>query len=287
MRRSLAEGQKKEAPKLMNELSRFRLSEITGERIVNGMLRRLIQVRTNATWHFSSEAKTNRQRLQQFENLYSGKRCFILANGPSLGRMDLRPLHNEITFGMNRVYLLFDQLKFTTNFFVAVNDLVLKQFNNEISDQRMPKFINWDYRHLFSNAESTLFVKMNFALRDRFSETIQKPICSGGTVTFVTLQIAFYMGFQEVILIGLDHNFESKGVPNTTRIREMTEDRDHFHPGYFPKGTKWQLPDLKRSELAYTLAKSAYEKEGKRVLDATVDGKCMVFEKITYSSLFG
>lgn len=270
----------------MNGNSRFRLSELSGERIIGGVMRRLLQVRSIATWNYSARAKSNRQRLAAYHNRFAGKRCFIIANGPSLTKMDLSPLRNEITFGMNRFYLLFEQLGFETSFYVAVNDLVIKQYHQDINKLQMPKFLNWDYQHLFPEREDFLFFKTNMAFQDRFSKMMLQPVSSGGTVTYVTLQLAFFLGFQEVILIGLDHNYVSKGVPNTVRIRETKEDQDHVHPDYFPKGIKWQIPDLRRSELAYELARKAFEGEGRSVVDATVDGKCMVFEKATFSSLF-
>jgi hypothetical protein len=94
------------------------------------------------------------------------------------------------------------------------------------------------------------------------------------------------MGFREVILIGVDHSFIDKGTPNTTEVRSTENDPNHFHPNYFSKGTKWQLPDLKRSELAYGMAKETFEKAGRTILDATVDGKCPVFNKVEFESLF-
>jgi hypothetical protein len=52
------------------------------------------------------------------------------------------------------------------------------------------------------------------------------------------------------------------------------------------KGFKWQLPDLEGSESVYRLAKEAYEKAGRDVLDATVGGKLTIFSKLDYIGLF-
>jgi hypothetical protein len=153
----------------------------------------------------------------------------------------------------------------------------------------MPKFINWTWRHLFQiDDPNTIFIKDRLALTaSSFEHDLTKPYFGGGTVTFVALQIAYYMGFQEVILIGLDHNYVEKGVPSKTEIRSADRDESHFHPDYFPKGSKWQLPDLASSELAYAAARKAFEEDGRRVVDATPNGKCQVFEKVGLSSFFG
>ena len=54
-------------------------------------------------------------------------------------------------------------------------------------------------------------------------------------MTYVALQVAFYLGFEQVILIGVDHNFATKGKPNTTVVSQG-DDPNHFNPAYFGKG---------------------------------------------------
>lgn len=104
-------------------------------------------------------------------------------------------------------------------------------------------------------------------------------------MTYVALQLAFHMGFSQVILIGVDHHYTSTGRPNTTVVSQG-EDRDHFHGDYFGKGFRWQLPDLETSERAYRMARTAYERSGRQVLDATIGGRLNVFPKVDYDSLF-
>jgi hypothetical protein len=93
------------------------------------------------------------------------------------------------------------------------------------------------------------------------------------------------MGFEQVILIGVDHNFSTQGKPNTTVVSQG-DDPNHFHAGYFGKGFRWQLPDLDANERAYHIARQAYEQAGRQVLDATIGGKLTVFPKVDYNSLF-
>ena len=63
------------------------------------------------------------------------------------------------------------------------------------------------------------------------------------------------------------------------------DDPNHFAANYFGKGFRWQLPDLEVRN-AYRMAKLAYEADGRTVLDATVDGKLTVFDKVNYEDLF-
>jgi hypothetical protein len=93
------------------------------------------------------------------------------------------------------------------------------------------------------------------------------------------------MGFKEIILVGVDHNFVTRGPANKAII-SGGDDPNHFSPDYFGKGYKWQLPDLEGSERSYRLARTAFEQAGRKVLDATVDGKLMVFPKVSFLELF-
>ena len=269
-------------------MNRLKAQELSLERIYTALSRRLNDIPDGIAWKGMSKiAQTNREHLATFAGKHKNQRCFIIGNGPSLSEMDLSPLKNEITFGLNRIYLLFEKIPFVPTYFVCVNELVLDQFAPDIRALPITKFLNWNRRNLFNFTDQTThFLKISLPLIDKFSKDITKPISGGGTVTYVAMQIAYFMGFEEVVLIGVDHNFLDKGTPNKAVVRIESHDQNHFDPNYFPQGSKWQLPDLKRSELAYTLARQAFDTENRSIVDATINGKCMVFKKVNYSELF-
>lgn len=224
------------------------------------------------------------ERLAAYQNIHRGKRAFILGNGPSLRQTDLTRLKGEITFGMNRIYLAFEELGFSTTYLLSVNSLVIEQCAEEMRALPTPKFLSWRSRHLIEPADDIHFLHTTYT-GPRFATDARGRLWEGATVTYVALQLAYYMGVDEAILIGVDHNFETKGKPNTT-IVSQGDDPNHFHAGYFGKGFRWQLPDLETSERAYAMARQAYEAAGRKVIDATVGGKLTVFSKVDYDSLF-
>src|SRR3990170_3289750 len=71
------------------------------------------------------------KRLAALKDIHKGKRAFVIGNGPSLKQTDLSKLKNEITFGMNRIYLAFPYWGFTTTYFCSINDLVIEQFHED------------------------------------------------------------------------------------------------------------------------------------------------------------
>lgn len=233
------------------------------------------------------------QHLGNYKNSHPGERCFIIGNGPSLKKMDLSRLKDEFTFGMNRIYLLFPELTFATTYYLSVNDLVIEQCAEDILSLQMPKFLSWRSRGFIQSALGDRVLPTDPSLSflyttytgPKFAHDARHRMWEGATVTYVALQLAFHMGFKQVILIGVDHNFATKGKPNTT-VTSQGDDPDHFDHKYFGKGFRWQLPDLETSERAYALALENYNDVDRKVLDATIGGKLTVFPKVDYETLF-
>lgn len=233
-------------------------------------------------------------QLTALKDVHRGERCFIIGNGPSLKHTDLSCLRHEYTFGMNRIYLLFPELGFTTTYYLSVNNLVIEQCAEDILALPVPKFLSWRARGLinpalvtsggFSTDRRLIFLHTTYT-GPKFAQDARQRMWEGATVTYITLQLAFHMGFRQVILIGVDHNFKTSGQPNTTVVSQG-DDPDHFDSNYFGKGFRWQLPDLETSEQAYRMASLAYHDAGREVIDATVGGKLTVFPKVEYGTLF-
>lgn len=234
---------------------------------------------------FSGRRKRSIAQIQGYKDLHRGKRCFILGNGPSLNETDLSLLKNEYTFGLNRIYLLFPKMGFPTSFLVSINTLVLEQCASDFTSLPMPKFLTWRGRRWFAQQDDIIYLDTDYTPPADFSHDVSGRVFEGSTVTYVALQLAFHMGFEQVILVGVDHNFAVEGQPNQVVISKQG-DLSHFSPEYFGKGFRWQLPDLEASEAAYRMARKAFEAAGRQVLDATVGGKLTVFEKANYQELF-
>ena len=235
--------------------------------------------------NFDSRWAQSVRQLEKLANVHVNQRCFIIGNGPSLRQIELTKLRHEYTFGLNRIYLLFPELGFTTTYLVSVNDLVLEQCAADMQNLDLPKFFTWRARQWFKKDPQISFLDTDFTGDEDFCSSITGRYFEGYTVTYVALQLAFQMGFSQAILVGVDHNFVTKGTANQAIISQG-DDPNHFAPNYFGKGFKWQLPDLAGSERAYILAREAYSQAGRQVVDATVGGKLTIFPKINYEDLF-
>ena len=223
-------------------------------------------------------------RFQQLlKNRHQGEQCIIVCNGPSLNLMDLDFLKQHICLGLNKIYLGFHKFGFYPRYYVCVNPTVIAQSSDEIEKLNAVKFIGNRGGTVVENALTYAINTSNPP--ERFCKDISKGVREGGTVTYAALQIAYYLGFKQVVIIGMDHNFSFEGQPNESRIMQGA-DQNHFVANYFGYGQSWDNPDLQKSEESYQIAREVFEANGREILDATVNGKCQIFKKVDYRELF-
>ena len=113
-----------------------------------------------------------------------------------------------------------------------------------------------------------------------FSCDPRVSIHQGATVTYVALQIAYYLGFSKVALVGCDHNFATKGPAHKLVVSGET-DPNHFDPRYFSGGDLWQLPSIAESEESYLRAKRFYEYDQRIIYNCTFGGKLELYPRIS------
>lgn len=237
----------------------------------------------------------NERILADFKDKHKGKRAFILGNGPSLNLCDLGLLKNELTFGVNSIFLNYEHMDYDPTYYVVEDVLVAEDRAEEINVYNGPikLFGNYLRHHGITESENTLWINVRMRYDDYpefpyFSRNALKMLWTGGTVTYLCMQLAYYMGFSEVYLVGFDHSYK---IPpdfhvNGNQILSTSDDPNHFHPDYFGKGYRWHDPMLGRMEKSYRSAKRVYDGAGRRIFNATVGGKLEIFDRIDYQSLF-
>lgn len=238
------------------------------------------------------------EQLAFFYNRFKGERCFIIGNGPSLNKIDLSLLENEYTFAVNSFYYKTRETGFRPTFFVVEDSSVINENRDEIVAYEAPfKFFPSIYKSLHPKKPGTYFFKINRGFYEksspnyaipRFSTDITRQAFCGQSVTYINLQLAFYMGFTEVFLIGMDFSYRIPSSHKRTGdvLLSDTDDPNHFHKDYFGKGKTWKDPKLDRVLLNYRMADFVYRCAGRKILNATVGGKLEVFERVNYGGLF-
>jgi hypothetical protein len=161
---------------------------------------------------------------------------------------------------------------------VSVNPLVLEQnaefFNSTLIDLFIDAYAR--QKKIVMSRENVIY--LHSAGISRFAKDVSISIAQGHTVTFVALQLAFHLGFDDVAIIGADHSYAISGASNK-KVNSESIDTSHFDPRYFSGDMKWNLPDLFESEVWYGRAQNMYMAHGKRIYNCTVGGKLEVFPR--------
>ena len=259
--------------------------ELTLTRLNISFRARIKNIPHAISWVFSKRSKLNKIKLYALKNKHNGERCFIVANGPSLNLMDLSLLKNETVIAMNRMYMNSKEMGFPIAYLVVSDiETQLSQFTKDYQKVPLVRFYNWNYRSKFKDDIKLHFIKSDF--RVRFSKNVVIGCWGGHSVTYTCLQLAYYLGFDEVILIGKDHSYSKSNLAPGELVKSTGNEENHFTRNYFKPGMVWKVPDYKGEELAYSMAKEAFEKDGRKVFDATIDGKLDIFSKIDYYDIF-
>ena len=232
------------------------------------------------------------KKLTYFRNKYSDRRCFIVGNGASLNKTPLDLLKDDVSFGMNMISMIFDRTIWRPDFMVvtttALGDdrykhLIWDGISVSVWSFVWDKFkddpeINKASNIVFIPVIHTEQIDHQDAKNDFWPKVIARGISKFASTTFAALQIAVYMGFNPIYLVGMDMEWKTfKG----------SKDVNHFHPDYYKSfSEKRYLESAKAQKRAYEIAKVATDKLGVEVFNATVGGKLEVFPRVEFEGLF-
>lgn len=245
--------------------------------------RTLIAVTRPARYALDSllyRAFANTSALASLREKYSGQPMLVVGNGPSLNNTPLDRFVGIPSIGMNKIDLIYPRTQWRPSLVVCLNNVVAQQHQDNFVASDIPVFVAWKARWLIRKQNRNKLSYFNTTISNRFSSNALHGFGSSATVTYIALQMAYWMGASPVILFGVDHSFKYIGPKSTYQKREGV-DVNHFDPNYFKSGTFWGTPDLDQSEIDYRLAREAFEADGRKVYDATLGGKLEVFDKIT------
>lgn len=220
--------------------------------------------------------------LQQFEGCHRGESCFFIGNGPSLRAEDLDRLEEQgmVTFGVNRIAQIFDQTKWRPTYF-AMSDPA--PFRDPVASH--PDRIAKEYsfcsdisQAFWQNNTSDKIIRYHQThnicrrIEHSFSQDISRVIRFGATVSYECMQIAAYMGFSRIYLLGVD-GFAASGA---------SKRHGHF---YQEQGVMSQHYDT-MMHTAYRTARKYADTHGIKIYNATRGGYVEEFERVDFDKLF-
>ncbi len=231
------------------------------------------------------------EKLIHFKNCNSGKRCFIIGNGPSLKVDDLNRLKGEITMAANRIYNLFDQTDWRPTYYFTIDTWGIQEVIPHIEDSAIENiFITYEAAKNENPYHSSWYHIMPkegyvaFRYNDKtahINEDITKCFSCGYTVLFTALQFALYTGIRKIYLLGVDFNY-SHVIDKWGRMKKIDGVMDYFD------GKEYKEARLNYDSVLYawTVARKYCDEHEIEIYNATRGGKLEVFERVDFDSLF-
>ena len=164
----------------------------------------------------------------ELKDIHKGKRCFIIGSGPSIKDQDLLKLHNEQTFVVNTFWNHPQYKEISPKYYVLLDGDVFPQPGQKLNffvEQFLAKinllsscptgfFFHVSSRdfmeknNVFSNNKiHYIFSQGNLKDNLDFNIDIDKMVPYGKNVIVSSIMIAAYMGFEEIYLLGCEHDF--------------------------------------------------------------------------------
>lgn len=230
------------------------------------------------------------QFIRSLKDKYSGKRCFIIGNGPSLTISDLEKLSKEYTFAANFIFKSFDKTNWRPSFYLAVDPNFIQTSYKELNKYNLPEMflatdVNFDMT-IFNTNATRIFEYTKFKINKwndmsaHISEDVSKYFSVGYTVTFTAIQFALYMGFKEIYLLGVDFSYSSIR-DKSGKIHKDNDAKDYF---FGEKYAETVLPYYTNLH-AYQVAKKYADEHKVKIFNATRGGKLEVFDRVNFDDI--
>ena len=209
------------------------------------------------------------------------RKCIVVGNGPSLNKHDFKLMRGQFMIGSNYIFMNHDKMGYYPDLITATNFLVVEQRLQDFLDIKVPKIFPFYMYNLVGPCKDVYYLNVNHL--PEFSENANLWASTRSTVTFLNLQIAYFLGFEETYLIGVDNTYQQSTKREGKILVQEENDPNHFSPEYF-KGLQWQSADPDNMAMVYGFAKQYFDKAGLKVFNAGIGGALEVFPRLDYKN---
>lgn len=225
------------------------------------------------------------EKLREFKGIHNGERCFVIGNGPSLKPEDLDLIKDEYTFSCNKIYKILDKTKWRPYYYV-VDDygFVSTDYENIINTvNAKAKFIGIEFEKKLAEpfvGTDIILMKERTILHNNRPEwhlDIDQYICAGHTVTFPMIQLAIYMGFKEIYLLGNDCSY-------LATFENGDKGKNHFYESADDRTSQQDAANL---FYAFESIKECARENNVCIYNATRGGALETFERVNLESVVG
>ena len=233
------------------------------------------------------------QYIKELKDSCYGERCFIIGNGPSLTSEDLDLLKNEKTFAFNRIYHMYQYTGWRPTYYMVVDKAIIHEMNREkereieaecffVPNKKLvQKYKDQNAHHI--GVEVTVPARTENMVLKKVSTDVSKQFSTAAGVITSAFELAFYMGFKEIYLLGVDHNF-------AVEIDKNGHKTVNKNCKYHFKEDKEQSPFVTYKDTLthnFEVCGNYAVQHGIKIVNVTRGGKLEVFERDTLEHVIG
>lgn len=232
---------------------------------------------------FSKEYSYYESIIKKFKDIHKGERCFIVGTGPSLEKTNISLIKDEIIFGVNTLYSGLKKFGIECKYYVVGDSMVFKEHYKGILQLDATLFLavytGREYLHKkrkyqkYQKKEPIVIRRIGHLYSGWSTEELSTGIYSSDTIVHLALQIAYYMGFKEVYLLGCDCDYSRKHHFNGEAYSFQFKGAKGKK---LERWTNWYHSNIFNT---YKTCKKVFEDDGRKIYNSTVGGKLDVFER--------
>ncbi len=258
--------------------------------------------------------KKSSQKNSKFKNIHLGERCFILATGPSVKNQDLRYLQGEYCIGVSYFFLHKDIELIQPRYhiiapahppitFESYQSLFQKMYSKYSNDfdcflgnnryqysgshflRNYPEYNN-NKVHIIEYSSSQELDEQNY-FNDSVWDICASPFIPR-TVIYSAIQLAIYMGFKKIYLLGCDHDYlvDIARVTDHHFYEEKQGQKEIEEQVLKSFDTEMWFREYYERWKHYRLIKEYSRSIGCQIYNATQGGMLDVFPRIKFEDLF-
>lgn len=263
---------------------------------IKRQIKRAFRIKDDLLYSYSflnSEIKKSVQKLKKNKQSNISNRCFIIGSGPSIKKQNLSLLKNEITFGFNAFYLIKDEIGFLPTYYL-IEDPFPAEDNADVINklEGTTIIVPYDLKYCIKPRNNVIYVNFDRVylnpidkLFPHFANNCEKKVYWGGTVAYMALQIADYLNYKDIYLLGIDLTYSWPKNHVSDSITSKGSDSDHFHPDYFGKGKRWHDPKVERMQKSFSKAYKHFKRYDKNLFNATLGGNLMDIPRSNFNEI--
>ncbi len=223
--------------------------------------------------------------LSKFKNIHEGETCFIVGLGSSLKADDLSALHQNhiISFSVNNIWKLYKDTEWRPEYYVMTDTMAFSDPNLIHPEQLCKKnaFLTeaqeefWKKNTCKKNIKFHRRQNLPDMEEELFSEDVANVCGNGGTCIYICLQLAVYMGFKNIYLLGMDLADMSQGIHQLLTYK-------HFYEEEEGNSRLWLDLILK----GYQSARNYADRHDIHIYNATRGGFLELFDRVNFDCLF-